>query len=126
MSVVTILHRFLTSLSFTVVVETFVLFVLLTYVFRKRELTKLQIIEAGFFATFSTIPYVWFVFPYILAWPGGVVYWSEPFAFIVEAIFYKLFLRLEWRVALAVSLLCNATSFFLGPLLRAHGLWVYW
>lgn len=123
---VALIHRFLTSLGFTVIVETTILFLLLRFFYKKRDIPSLQILAAGFFATFSTIPYVWFVFPFVRQWPLGVVYWSEPFAFLVEATFYRLFLKLDWKAALVVSFICNAGSFFIGPFLRSQGLWIYW
>ena len=126
MTTVMLIHRFLTSLGFTVIVETAILFLLLRFIFKKQQLQTPQIIAAGLFASFATLPYVWFVFPYVWHWPGSAVYWSESFAFIVEAIFYRLFLKLDWKVAFIVSLICNAGSFLLGPLLRSHGLWIYW
>jgi hypothetical protein len=120
-----LVHRFLTSMVFTVVVETSVLFFLLTYVFRRTHLKPSTILFAGFFASFATIGYVWFVFPAFF--PRNVsLWWSEPFAFIVEAFFYRMYLKVSWREALILSLVANAASYFLGPLLRAYGFWIYW
>ena len=121
------IHRFITSLGFTVVVETAILFILLVLVLRRRDILPLRIALAGLFASFSTIPYVWFVFPYIFAWTRQTsLLVSEPFVFIVEAAFYRIFLKLDWRIAFAASLTANLTSYLLGPLLRSYGLWIYW
>lgn len=124
---ISFVHRFLTSLVFTGVVETLVLILLLLFVFRNRSIDVSRMIFAGLYASFSTIPYVWFVFPFLMRWPASTaIIFAEAFAFIVEAIFYRWFLRIDWRVAFAVSLICNVTSYFLGPLLRANGIWIYW
>ena len=121
------IHRFLTSLGFTVIVETIVLFILLMLALRRRDIPPLRIALAGFFASFSTVPYVWFVFPFIRDWSRDTSFLlSEPFVFIVEAVFYRLFLKLDWRIAFAASLVCNLASYLLGPFLRAYGLWLYW
>lgn len=79
------------------------------------------------FASFATIPYVWFIFPYINSWPRQTsLYYSEPFALLVEALIYRIFLRIDIRIALIISLLANLASYLLGPILRTHGLWIYW
>lgn len=120
------IHNFITSLAFTVVVETLLLFLLLRLIFKDKTGTK-KVIFAGAFASFSTIPYVWFVFPYIFSWSLSTsLYYSEPFAFIVEAIFYRTFLKTRWGASLIISLTCNLASYLLGPLLRAQGIWIYW
>ncbi len=120
-------HQFLSSLVFTMAVETAVLFFMLIFVFRDRSRSWADMLFAGVFAQFATVSYVWFVFPYITDWSRAASLWaSEPFVFLVEALFYRMYLRLDIRTALAISLVCNAASYFLGPLLRAHGIWIYW
>ncbi len=118
-------HRFLTSLGFTCFVETAILFFLLTFVFRKYRLSPWQILFAGVFASFATIGYVWFVFPAFM--PRSQSLWiSEPTIFLIEALFYRLFLKVSWRDALILSFAANVASYFLGPLMRSAGLWIYW
>lgn len=108
-------------------VETAMLLVLLLLVLRRRDIPPFRVVLAGFFASFATIPYVWFVFPYIHSWTRQAsLLFSEPFVFVVEAVFYRMFLKLDWRIAFAASLVANLASYLLGPLLRAHGLWIYW
>ncbi len=121
-------HRFLSSLIFTAVVETAALMLLLRFAFRSTGVRMKDALAAGLFASFMTIPYVWFVFPYLLRWPSGlhVLIAAESFAFLLEALFFRTFLKIGWGPALALSLACNILSYFLGPLLRAHGLWLYW
>ncbi|OGG49126.1 hypothetical protein A3C18_03590 [Candidatus Kaiserbacteria bacterium RIFCSPHIGHO2_02_FULL_54_11b] len=127
MITISYIHRFLTSLGFTVIVETAILFILLMLVLKRRDIPPLRIALAGFFASFATIPYVWFVFPYAHTWSRETsLLWSEPFAFVVEAVFYRLFLKLDWRIAFAASFVANLASYLLGPLLRSYGLWIYW
>ncbi len=120
-------HRFLTSLAFTDITETIVLILLLRYVFKNRTLPFSQILFAGLYASFSTISYVWFVFPYLTAWPGSTaIIFAELFAFVVEAVFYRFMLRLDWKTAFILSFVCNAVSYFVGPFLRTHGIWITW
>ncbi len=119
-------HRFLTSLFFTDIIETATLILLLRTLFKnKTELSRL--IFAGLYASFSTISYVWFVFPYLMYWPAAVaIGFAELFAFVVEAVFYRFMLRLDWKVAFFVSFVCNLVSYVLGPILRTHGIWITW
>lgn len=120
-------HRFITSLVFTGVIETAILILLLRFVFRTHTLRLSQMVFVGLFASFATIPYVWFVFPYVITWPWSTaIMYSETFAFIIEAILYRVVLKVSWRTAFLVSLVCNLASYLLGPYLRAHGLWFYW
>jgi hypothetical protein len=120
-------HRFISSLVFTDVVETSILVFLLRVLPGNRAIETSRIIFAGLYASFSTISYVWFVFPYLTNWsPSTEIIFAEIFAFVVEAFFYKMVLRLNWKTAIFVSLVCNVASYFLGPILRAHGLWIYW
>ena len=119
-------HAFITSLVFTCVVETIILFLLVRY-WLKGEQKTADLVFAGIFASFATITYVWYVFPVIATWPPhGALLWAEPFAFIVEAVFYRFFLKLSWKEAFIVSFLANLASFIGGRALRAVGLWVQW
>lgn len=120
-------HRFLTSLVFTDVIETMVLILLVRFVLRNHAIQIRQMLFAGLYASFSTIPYVWFIFPFLLVWPLNVfILFAEAFAFIVEAILYRVLLKLDWKWAFLVSFVCNLVSYVLGPILRAHGIWLYW
>src|SRR3989344_7873951 len=108
MSVIAFVHRFLPSLGFTMLVETAGLFVFVRYVLKRKEPGTKDVLLTGALASFSTIPYVWFVFPYLLEWsPRNALYFSEPFAFGIEALIYRFTLKLEWKNALLASLACN-------------------
>lgn len=108
-------------------IETAVLYILVRFVLKRKDVSTTSIIFAGLFASFATIPYVWFVFPYVRKWDRSVSFlFSEPFVFVVEAVFYNFFLRLGWKNSFATSLLCNTSSYFMGPALRSVGLWIYW
>lgn len=121
------LHLFITSLVFSFVLETVVLMLVLTFVFKRTDIGYRRTLFAGAFATFATIPYVWFVFPNLGIWPATTaLYASELFVTVVEATFYRFALRTTWKEALAASIAANAASFFLGNGLRALGLWFYW
>ncbi len=126
-------HKFVTSAVFTIIVETLILLVLV-YFLHKRKLIKEKInlylqVFAGIFASFATIPYVWYIFPNLL-FPSTTLEqsynYSEPFVFLVEAIFYKFILRLPTKYALLISFVANVASYLIGPILRSLGIWFYW
>lgn len=126
MALLTYTHNFLTSLAFTCTVETLVLIVFVR-LYLRRTTPISTLIFSGLFASFATITYVWYVFPVMV--PKSVmpsVFLSEPFAFVVEAIFYRFVLRLSWAEALAASFLANTVSYLGGIGLRSAGLWVKW
>jgi len=124
MDIVEYVHRFLTSGTFSILLETTVVFALLRLVFKSQAISTRKIIFTGFLATFATIPYVWFVFPIFFG--NNAVWVSEPFAFLLEATLYRYVLGTSWRVSVTLSFAANVASFFGGPLLRMYGLWVYW
>ena len=120
-------HSLVTSLVFTIAIETCVVFALLKGVLKDRRIDPLFLLAICFFASFTTIPYVWLVIPGLLGWSRtAALIVTEPFAFIVEAIFYRITLGIDMKKALLISLVANAASYFLGPLLRGAGLWLYW
>ena len=120
-------HRFITTEFITIAVETAVLFFLMWYVFKKEKLTAQQLLFAGIFASFATIPYVWFVIPNITVWPRQTsLRYSEPFVTIVEAIWYRFALKTDWRVSFIVSIVCNVASYLFDIILRSNGVSMGW
>lgn len=120
-------HRFITTNVLTIAVETTVLFFLMRYVFKKHELSTKQLLFAGIFASFATIPYVWFVFPNVMMWPRQTsLHYSEPFVAVVEAIWYRFALKTDWKTSFAISIICNLASYYIDIVLRTNGIWFYW
>lgn len=124
-------HSFITSFIFTILSETTVLFFLLRKFLNitKEKISTLQILFAGFFASFATIPYVWYVFPNLTDWTRDTsLRYSEIFAFLLEALFYRIFLKISVKNSLLISLICNSISFSFsfGIFLRSQGWWFYW
>jgi hypothetical protein len=127
MPTIAYVHRCIAIGSFTIFVETTVLFFMLTYVYKERFLRVSQILFAGVFASFSTIPYVWFIFPRITVWPyNTALMFSETFVWLVEAFLYNRILRLSPLQALVVSAVCNFASWYLTFLLRSQGITFAW
>jgi len=120
-------HKFISIASFSVLVETTVLFFLIRHVFRDARISTPRLFFAGIFATYATNPYVMFVFPRITKWPYNTsLIVSETFVFFVEALFYRMVLKTDWKVSFALSLICNFSSWYLTLLLRTNGVSFDW
>lgn len=109
-------HHFLVALLFTVSIETIIVLFLLVKVYKKIEISVRKIISVGIFANMCTVPYVWFVFPFILRQPTALIL-SEFFAFAFEAVLYRIFLKLSFKQAFVISFIANSASYFLGRIL---------
>ena len=116
-------HKFIFYLFFTVLTETVIIFFIIRYLFRisSKELKTAKLIFSGIFASFSTIPYVWYIFPILIYWSyGWSLILSELSAFFIEAVFYSIFLKLNYKKSLFVSLISNSSSFFLAFFFNKH------
>lgn len=108
------MDEFVFSYFLTIVIETAVLFLLL----RQRYAPTL-IARNAIIASTLTLPFVWFVFPFL-----GLGSWvlqtmlAEIFAVVAEAVVYqRLFAQISWKDAFLTSLLCNGISFSAGIIL---------
>jgi 1,4-dihydroxy-2-naphthoate octaprenyltransferase len=107
------LHNFFHALIFSALVEAVVVLALCTVLKKRKEIALLAIV-----GTAGTIPYVWYVFPTMLWYsPLGSVICGESFAFIAEAILYRMAGKLSWRESFLFSASANAASFFMGKVL---------
>ena len=107
--------QFLFSLFFTVAIETTVLWLLLRRVLKKssKSIPFSLVLFAGFVASFSTLPYLWFVFPAFFAQTTYIAL-AEGFAVAVEAVEYFFILKTPAKQSFVISLACNAASFCIG------------
>ena len=107
---------FIAALIFTITIETGVLFLVARKLFHvpETELSIKKLLFAGCFASFATLPYVWYIFPILLyrsyALAVGV---SEICIFLIEAVFYSAFLHFTIKKSLVVSSLANVASLIL-------------
>jgi spore maturation protein SpmA len=80
-----------------------------------------QLVSAGIFASSLTLPYVWFVFPYLFLGKYSLsLGLSELFAWLVEALFYKMFLKISFKNAIIASFIANLLSYSLGYFLGRY------
>lgn len=102
--------EFLKSLFITVTIETIVIYLLVYRESFKRS-TKLL---SGTIPTITTLPYIWFVFPYFIN--NRLIYTilSESFAVLFEAVIIYLILRVKFRYAFLLSFVANTVSYLFG------------
>ena len=108
--------RFLIALLCTLVIEVPILFVLIRYGFKLKEIRTAEILFVGSIASILTLPYLWFVLP-PYADSRSYLLVAEAIAFIAEAIIYNRLLYIRIDVSLILSLAANMASFLAGFLI---------
>jgi hypothetical protein len=108
--------RFVISLLITVIVETIVIVCCIRFFFKitSRQLPMHRCVFAGFFASFATLPYLWFVLPAFVHPYPLLVTTGEAGVFIVEAMAYVFLLNLPFRKTVVLSALANSASIIVG------------
>jgi hypothetical protein len=116
--------RFLSSLVYTIVIETAVLFILVGFFSREIDVKKhfWRIAAAGIVCSGFTLPYVWFIFPEFISVKVMYMIAAEAWAVAAEAVILMWALRMKAIKSLLISLVCNASSFLLGKIAYAAGL----
>lgn len=109
-------RHFLVALLLNILVETSVIILLVRRIFKvkQEEIATVRLVLASVFANSLTLPYVWYIFPILIyrSYTGAIGV-GEFFAFIAEALFYFVFLKLNLKRSIIVSFLANAASFLL-------------
>ena len=120
MTVMNYEYSFLLSLFLTVIVETSVLFIV-ARCFLIRDTSHLSnglLLFAGIFASFSTLPYLWFILPVFIKPYYLYAAVGEFLVVLIECVFYYFVLRIGSRKALFLSFVCNLASFLTGLMLN--------
>lgn len=110
--------RFVIALLITIITETIVIVCCIRFLFKigPEKLSLHRCLFAGFFASFATLPYLWFVLPsFILSYSIEVII-GEAGVFIVEAVAYVYLLNMPFRKTIALSVSANIASIIVGLL----------
>ena len=109
------IELFLYALVLTIIIEAGALIILREVNFLKLEKIKLnKILFVWFFASFSTLPYLWFVWNHFL-WDNYLlltIVWEFLVVFI-EAIIFYFVLELKYYKAFLLSFIVNFVSWFI-------------
>ena len=104
---------FLYSLLYTMAVEGVVLYLLLTYLL-KKELNLKDILFLSIFPSMATLPYLWFLLPYLVHDFTLYRWISEIFAVVVESFILSYILKVKLQKGFILSLVANLISYFTG------------
>jgi len=116
---VTVYSLFFLSLTLTLLSETGLLLFLIRKYFKikVKKIPSPRLLFAGFLASFSTLPYLWFILPTIISSYSLYTIIGEFFVVATETIIYHFTLNLNFKKSFTLSLLCNLFSFLLGKII---------
>lgn len=105
---------FLKALFYTISIEIVVLFLILKTIFKKANLTNAVILFAGILASFTTLPYLWFVLPRLISNKFAYIAIGELSVVLIESLVYYFIFRIKYSYTLLISVICNLCSFLAG------------
>ena len=105
--------RFLLALMQTLVIETLLLLLFSKMVFKNRFSTKpvYFIIITGVIASSLTLPYVWFILPFLIRDRVRYIIISEVFAITAESLIFLFLFKVSYKFCFLLSFICNLFSF---------------
>ena len=103
---------FLRALGLSVLVELIVL-IAIAKIF-KYEVEFLILVLVGILATTLTLPYLWFLLPAFIKSRLWYLLIGETSVVVIEALIFKLTLKISYKRAFLTSFACNAASFIVG------------
>src|SRR5271157_1928514 len=108
--------RFVYALVVTVVVETFVIVCLIRFFYKitSQQLSTRRCLFSGFFASFATLPYLWFVLPALIHPYLLLVTVGEAGVYFLEALAYVFLLNLPFKKTVVLSVVANSASIIAG------------
>ena len=109
---------FLKALILTIVIETTVLFLMYKLVFKTLAIKNWLILLTGILATFSTLPYLWFILPLLIKTKLYYIIVSEVSAVLIESVIILGLLRINYKKALIISITCNMSAFLTGLIIN--------
>jgi hypothetical protein len=109
-------QKFLLALLDTIIVESVVLIIFVKWIYKKEmeHISWKQVIFAGVFTSFATIPYLWFIAPIFLPTKALLYSIGEIIIFFIESVILYFILRIKYTRALIISFSCNLISFLIG------------
>lgn len=111
-----IIWRFLIALVVTLIIEISMLLIIAKKWCKKAfsGIKTSQIVGAGFLASSTLLPYLWFVFPFFFEDRLVLAAVGETIVVLGETLIYILVLKLNLKTAILASVCCNAVSWSLG------------
>jgi len=107
---------FLISLGITIFIETIVLITIVSF-YHLQNISLQKLIFTGIFCSFATLPYLWFIFPYLIKESILYIILGELFVIIVEGIILSTILNFSYKKAFIISFICNVASIIVGKII---------
>ncbi|MBK8802493.1 MAG: hypothetical protein IPN71_10660 [Fibrobacteres bacterium] len=105
---------FLKGLAWTLALELPVVVLLFRWGPWRRKLSAVRLVVAGTVPTLLTLPYLWFLGPWIIPDRALRAAVGEPMVALVEAALLCVLTGVSWKGALAVSIAANLCSWLAG------------
>ncbi|MCX6751663.1 MAG: hypothetical protein NT161_02770 [Candidatus Nomurabacteria bacterium] len=113
-------QKFLLALFLTLISEVPIVFVLVRYFYKYKDIKIPTIVFVGILASVLTLPYLWFVLPAFVFNQTLYVMLGETLVVLIEAIIYYKLLKLKLLDSLVISLIANIVSIILGLLFQMN------
>jgi hypothetical protein len=110
-------QKFLFSLLLTLIIEIPIVFFLIKFLYKYKEIRTLKLVFTGLVTSTLTLPYFWFVLPFYISNRNLYIFFGEGLIILIEAIIYNQFLQLKFSRSFIISLFTNLSSIFLGLLI---------
>jgi hypothetical protein len=110
--------HFLKALLLTITIETAILFLLFKVFYKTLKVSNWILLLTGIVASFSTLPYLWFIIPLFIKTKISYIITCEISAVFIESIIILGLLRINYAKAIITSIACNMTSFLIGLLIK--------
>ena len=108
---------FLKSLFLTILIETIIMIIIFKLIVKNKKVETYRLVLTGILMSFTTLPYLWFIFPNYFQQNLWYITICESFAVVVESVIIFAMLRIKYSFAFICSFACNAISFLIGLLI---------
>ncbi|MCE3230071.1 MAG: hypothetical protein K0S32_4622 [Bacteroidetes bacterium] len=112
---------FLRSFLITILAELIVLFILFKTLYRSLNIKNGILLFTGFISSFATLPYAWFVLPTLIEGGPTYIIVSEISVTLIESFMIYGLLKINYKKAIIISVICNLISFLIGVGLNCVG-----
>jgi len=110
-------QEFLFSLLLTLVVEVPLVFLVIKYLYKLKNIKIIKVVLVGIISSSLTLPYFWFVLPAYIFERHFFILFGEMAVVLVEALIYLLLFRMTFFRSFCLSFIANLGSVFVGSVL---------
>jgi hypothetical protein len=111
---------FFAYLFLTILIELPVLFAVIRKLFKIQaaEISHKTLFLCSFLCSFATYPYVWYVFPALIADELAALIIAEIVVVLVESLIIRGIMKISYTRSFIASLLCNLSTIVLGSFMN--------